>query len=154
MEFKSGRNHFLASIISLFFFFSCSESGKEAPIVVLDAYLKQPLKGALSNAAYMTLRNSSDYKIKIKGLTCNNLLAEIHQTVIKDSGMMKMNKLNLLTMEPKSEITLEPGKEHIMLMGKSLSNKIEGINCDLIIEDIDSFPPFKRVPVFFEIRNK
>ena len=40
-----------------------------------------------------------------------------------------------------------------MLMGKSMSNITEGINSDLIIEDIDSFPPFKRVPVFFEIRD-
>ncbi len=75
-------------------------------------------------------------------------MAEFHQTVIKDSGMTSMNKLNLLTVEPKSEITLVPGKAHIMLMGKSMSNKTKGINCDLIIEDIDSFPPFKRAPVF------
>ena len=153
MEFIPRRNHFLVSIISLLFFFSCSESEREAPIVVLDAYLKKPLEGALSSAAYMSLKNSSDNKIKIKGLTCNNLLAEFHQTVIKDSGMTSMNKLNLLTLEPKSEITLLPGKEHIMLMGKSMSNITEGINCDLIIEDIDSFPPFERVPVFFEIRS-
>ena len=143
----------MASIISLFFFFSCSESGKEAPIVVLDAYLKQPLKGALSNAAYMTLRNTSDYKIKIKGLTCNKLLAEFHQTVIKDSGMMSMNKLNLLTLEPKSEITLIPGNEHIMFMGKGLLNKTKGINCDLILENVNSVSTSKRVPVFFEIRD-
>jgi len=153
MEFKSRRNHFLVSIISLLFFFSCSESGRDTPIEVIDAYLKKPLEGALSTAAYMSLKNTSDNKIKIKGLTCNNLLAEFHQTVIKDSGMTSMNKLNLLTVEPKSEITLVPGKAHIMLMGKSMSNKTKGINCDLIIEDIDSFPPFKRVPVFFEIRD-
>ncbi len=153
MEFKSRRNHFLVSIISLLFFFSCSESGRDTPIEVIDAYLKKPLEGALSTAAYMSLKNNSDNKIKIKGLTCNNLLAEFHQTVIKDSGMTSMNKLNLLTVEPKSEITLVPGKAHIMLMGKSMSNKTKGINCDLIIEDIDSFPPFKRAPVFFEIRD-
>ena len=153
MEFKSRRNHFLVSIISLLFFFSCSESGRDTPIEVIDAYLKKPLEGALSTAAYMSLKNISDNKIKIKGLTCNNLLAEFHQTVIKDSGMTSMNKLNLLTVEPKSEITLVPGKAHIMLMGKSMSNKAKGINCDLIIEDIDSFPPFKRAPVFFEIRD-
>ena len=153
MEFKSRRNHFLISIISLLFFFSCSESGRDTPIEVIDAYLKKPLEGALSTAAYMSLKNISDNKIKIKGLTCNNLLAEFHQTVIKDSGMTSMNKLNLLTVEPKSEITLVPGKAHIMLMGKSMSNKTKGINCDLIIEDIDSFPPFERVPVFFEIRS-
>ena len=153
MEFKSRRNHFLVSIISLLFFFSCSESGRDTPIEVIDAYLKKPLEGALSTAAYMSLKNISDNKIKIKGLTCNNLLAEFHQTIIKDSGMTSMNKLNLLTIEPKSEITLLPGKEHIMLMGKSMSNITEGINCDLIIEDIDSFPPFERVPVFFEIRS-
>ena len=153
MEFKSRRNHFLISIISLLFFFSCSESGRDTPIEVIDAYLKKPLEGALSTAAYMSLKNISDNKIKIKGLTCNNLLAEFHQTVIKDSGMTSMNKLNLLTVEPKSEITLVPGKAHIMLMGKSMSNKTKGINCDLIIEDIDSFPPFKRAPVFFEIRD-
>ncbi|GIS76225.1 MAG: hypothetical protein CM1200mP12_19440 [Gammaproteobacteria bacterium] len=143
----------MVSIISLLFFFSCSESGREAPIVVLDAYLKKPLEGALSSAAYMSLRNTSGNKIKIKGLTCNNLLAEFHQTVIKDSGMMSMNKLNLLTVEPKSEITLVPGKEHIMLMGKSMSNKNKGIKCDLILESVNSVQTFNRVPVFFEIRD-
>ena len=153
MEFKSRRNHFLVSIISLLFFFSCSESGRDTPIEVIDAYLKKPLEGALSTAAYMSLKNISDNKIKIKGLTCNNLLAEFHQTVIKDSGMTSMNKLNLLTVEPKSEITLVPGKAHIMLMVKSMSNKTKGINCDLISEDIDAFPPLKRAPVFFEIRD-
>ena len=153
MEFNSRGNHFFVFIISLLFLFSCSESERETPILVLDAYLKKPLEGVHSTAAYMSLRNTSDYKIKIKGLTCNDLMAEFHQTVIKDSGMTSMNKLNLLTLEPKSEITLIPGKEHIMLMGKSMSNITEGINCDLIIEDIDSFPPFERVPVFFEIRS-
>ena len=97
MEFIPRRNHFLVSIISLLFFFSCSESGREAPIVVLDAYLKKPLEGAHSTAAYMSLKNTSSYKIKIKGLTCNNLLAEFHQTLITDSGMTSMNKINLLT---------------------------------------------------------
>ena len=153
MEFKSRRNHFLVSIISLLFFFSCSESGREAPIVVLDAYLKKPLEGTLSSAAYMSLRNTSGNKIIIKKLTCNNLLAEFHQTVIKDSGMMSMDKLNLLTVEPKSEITLVPGKEHIMLMGKSMSNKNKGIKCDLILESVNSVQTFNRVPVFFEIRD-
>jgi copper(I)-binding protein len=153
MEFKPRRNHFLVSIISLLFFFSCSESGREAPLVVLDAYLKKPLEGALSSAAYMSLKNTSSYKIKIKGLTCNNLLAELHQTVLTDSGMTSMNKLNLLTLEPKSEITLLPGKEHIMLMGKSMSNKNKGIKCDLILESVNSVQTFNRVPVFFEIRD-
>ena len=153
MEFIPRRNHFLVSIISLLFFFSCSESGREAPIVVLDAYLKKPLEGALSSAAYMSLRNTSGNKIIIKELTCNNLLAEFHQTVIKDSGMMSMNKLNLLTVKPKSEITLVPGKEHIMLMGKSMSNKNKGIKCDLILESVNSVQTFNRVPVFFEVRE-
>ncbi len=153
MEIKSSRSHLFGFIISLLFFFSCSETESETPIVVLDAYLKKPLEGAHSTAAYMSLKNTSSYKIKIKGLTCNNLLAELHQTVLTDSGMTSMNKLNLLTLEPKSEITLLPGKEHIMLMGKSMTNIAEGINCDLIIEDIDSFPSFKRVSVFFEMRS-
>jgi len=153
MEIKSRRSHLFGFIISLLFFFSCSETESETTIVVLDAYLKKPLEGAYSTAAYMSLKNTSGYKLKIKGLTCNNLLAEFHQTVIKDSGLMSMNKLNLLTLEPKSEITLLPGKEHIMLKGKSMSNITEGLNCDLIIEDIDSFPPFKRVSVFFEMRS-
>ena len=153
MEFKPRRNHFLVSIISLLFFFSCSESGREAPLVVLDAYLKKPLEGALSSAAYMSLKNTSGNKIIIKRLTCNNLLAEFHQTVIKDSGMISMNKLNLLTVEPKSEITLVPGKEHIMLMGKRMSNKNKGIKCDLILESVNSVQTFNRVPVFFEIRD-
>ena len=153
MEFKSRRNHLLVSIISLLFFFSCSESGREAPIVVLDAYLKKPLEGTLSSAAYMSLKNTSDNKIIVRGLTCNNLLAEFHQTVIKDSGMMSMNKLNLLIVEPKSEINLVPGKEHIMLMGKSMSNKNKRIKCDLILESVNSVKTFNTVPVFFEVRD-
>jgi len=153
MEFKFRRSHFFLSIISLLFFFSCSESESENSVVVLDAYLNKPLEGAQSSAAYMNLRNTSDYKIKVKGLTCNNLLVEFHKTVIGDFGMLSMNKLDLITLEPKSEIALKPGKEHIMLMGKGISSKTKGINCDLIVEDINSFPPFKRVPIFFEFRG-
>ena len=153
MEFIPRRNHFLVSIISLLLFFSCSESEREAPIVVLYAYLQKPLEGASPSAAYMSLKNTSDNKIIVRGLTCNNLLAEFHQTVIKDSGMMSMNKLNLLTVEPKSEITLVPGKEHIMLIGKSMSNKNKRIKCDLILESVNSVQTFNTVPVFFEVRD-
>ena len=153
MEFKSRKNHFLVSIISLIYLFSCTESGREAPIEVLDAYLKKPLDGVNTAAAYMKIKNTSDNKIKIKGITCNNVLAEFHETINKDSGMISMNKLNLLTVEPKSEITLVPGKKHIMLMSESISNKTKGINCDLVLESANSFPIFKRVSVFFEIRD-
>ena len=153
MEFKSRRSHFFVLIISLLFLFSCSESESETSVVVLDAYLKKPLEGAHSSAAYMNLRNTSNYKIKVRGLTCNNLLAEFHQTVNRDSVMLRMNKLDLLTLDPKSEITLEPGKEHIMLVGKGILNETKGIDCVLIVENRNSDPTLKRVPIFFEIRK-
>ena len=53
----------------------------------------------------------------------------------------------------RSDITLVPGKEHIMLMGKSMPYKIKGIKCDLILESVNSVQTFNRVPVFFEVRE-
>lgn len=153
MYFKIYRKHNLLFIISLFCFFSCSNLESENSLIVLDSYLKKPLAGINTAAAYMNIKNNSDKEMLVKGLSCNNFTAQMHETVIDDSGRVSMKRKEVLALRPNSEISLEPGKTHVMIMGKELSNEIKGINCDLIFESINSLPYSKRVPVFFEIRD-
>ena len=120
---------------------------------MLDSYLKKPLAGLNTAAAYMNIKNTSDKEILVKGLSCKNFSAQIHETVINDSGMLSMQKKDVLALRANSEISLEPGKMHVMIMGKELSNEIKGINCDLIFKNINLLPDSKKEPVVFEIRD-
>ena len=148
MKLKFKKSHFFIYIISLLFLFSCSISENETFVVIQDAYLNKPLKGSHSTAAYMNLKNRSEDRIIEKSLSCTNVLAEFHQTEISDLGVLRMKKLDLIILEPKTEKRFEPMKEHIMLMGKGIATISDGLKCNLIIENENLDPLSMEVPFF------
>ena len=153
MKIKFNKIHFFISIISLLFLFSFSISKNEPFVVVQEAYLNKPLKGSHSTAAYMNLKNKSDDRIVIKGLSCINLLAEFHKTEISDLGLLRMKKLDFIILEPNTEKRFEPTKEHIMLMGKGVATISDGVKCNLIIQNENLDPLSREVPFIFELKG-
>ena len=129
------KNHFLFFIISLFFTYACSESKNNLNLLISDAYAKTPLVEGQTIAAYMILKNLSNKPLIITKISCEDYItASFHETKIeKDSGMIAMNKLDSLTINPRSELEFRPGGKHIMMMGPNLSNDLlKEINCNLL----------------------
>ena len=129
------KNHFLLFIISLFFTYACSEPKNNLNLLISDAYAKTPLVEEQAIAAYFVLKNLTNKPLIITKISCEDYItASFHETKIKkESGMIVMNKLDILTINPRSKLELIPGGKHIMMMCPYLSNDLlKEINCDLL----------------------
>ena len=128
------KSHFLFFIISLFFTNACSEPKNNLNLLINDAYAKIPLVEGQATAVYLVLKNLTNKPLIITKISCEDYItASFHETKIKkESGMIVMNKLDSLTINPRSELEFKPGGKHIMMMGPNLSNDLlKEINCDL-----------------------
>ena len=129
------KSHFLFFIISLFFTNACSEPKNNLNLLINDAYAKIPLVEGQATAVYLVLKNLTNKPLIITKISCKDCItASFHETKIKkESGMIVMNKLDSLTINPRSELEFKPGGKHIMMMGPNLSNDLlKEINCDLL----------------------
>lgn len=103
--------------ISLGFIFAILISlpalGKD--LTIEQAFIYQPLMGSNTTAGYGKLINSTDKEMKISVTEAEFFKAvELHET-IKKNAMMKMQKLENITIAPHSSFQLKPGAHHIML---------------------------------------
>ena len=86
-------------------------------IQVHNAMARTTMPGMPTSAAYMTIRNDGPNRIQI--LSVSSPVAkktEIH-TVVMSDGMMKMQRVDKLSIEPGEGLELKPGGYHVMLMG-------------------------------------
>ena len=90
MKFKTGRAHFFVSIISLILINTCSETQNYMPIKVEGAYATKPLIGNNSVAAYMVLKNQTNQTLTIDKISCDNFLADFHESKIDNHSKMVM----------------------------------------------------------------
>ena len=80
-------------------------------------------------AGYMTLHNPESKAVSIVSLNSDAFGSiEIHQTIAQD-GMMRMERVPTLTIEPDSTVQLAPGGLHLMMMNPvepaGIGDKIE-----------------------------
>ena len=67
----------------------------------------------------MTIHNPQSEAVSIVSLRSNAFaMIEIHQTIEQD-GMMRMEQVTGLKIEPNSSVQLEPGGLHLMMMNPS-----------------------------------
>ena len=86
-------------------------------IQIHNAVARMTMPGMPSSAAYMTIRNDGPNRVQI--LSISSPVAkktEIH-TVVMSDGMMKMQQVDKLSIEPGEGLELKPGGYHVMLMG-------------------------------------
>ena len=88
-------------------------------IEIEDAWIAEAPPVSKVMAAYMEIENETDEDRQATSMTCSDFeRAEFHRTVEKD-GMASMQHQNVLNIPARSELKLEPGGYHIMLVTPS-----------------------------------
>ena len=94
----------------------CNDINKP-DIIIKDAHLYLPLKGAEMAAGYLRLENNQTKKIVISSIECRKVKASLHETIVDSEGVMKMKKLEMFVVDPGSHVNFMPGGKHVMFSG-------------------------------------
>tara|TARA_Y100001936_G_scaffold29253_1_gene27447 strand:+ start:354 stop:758 length:405 start_codon:yes stop_codon:yes gene_type:complete len=94
----------------------CNDINK-SDIIIKDAHLYLPLKGAEMAAGYLRLENNQTKKIVISSIECRKIKASLHETIVDSEGVMKMKKLEMFVVDPGSHVNFMPGGKHVMFSG-------------------------------------
>jgi periplasmic copper chaperone A len=102
---------------------------------IVDPWTPEAPPGRMM-AGFMTLSNHGDVPIVL--VDARSPLferVEIH-TMIMDDGVMRMRRLEHLTIEPGQSVSLEPGGKHLMLM-RPRESLAQGDEIPLTLVDAD-----------------
>jgi len=87
-----------------------------AELDIHNAWIKNLPPTIPVRAGYMTIHNAQTHTISIIAIRSDAFASvEVHQT-IKQDGMMRMEPVPALTIEPDSTVQLAPGGLHLMMM--------------------------------------
>ena len=87
-----------------------------AELDISDAWIKNLPPTIPVRAGYMTIHNAQTHALSIIAIRCDAFTSvEIHRTIEQD-GMMRMELVPSLTIEPDSTVQLAPGGLHLMMM--------------------------------------
>jgi copper(I)-binding protein len=90
-----------------------------AELDVRDPWIKNLPPSVPVRAGYMTIHNPQSKAVSIVSLRSDAFASiEIHQTIEQD-GMMSMEQVPSLKIEPNSNVQLAPGGLHLMMMNPS-----------------------------------
>ena len=113
------KNKFL-NILCIFIYClltpGCNDINKP-DLIIKDAHLYLPLKGAEMATGYLRLENNQTKKIVISSIECRKVKASLHETIVDSEGVMKMKKLEMFVVDPGSNVNLMPGGKHVMFSG-------------------------------------
>jgi periplasmic copper chaperone A len=100
---------------------ACDDDSASEPVVE-DAWARPGAEGD-NSAAYMEITNEGDDDIVLTGASSDVArTVEIHESSM-DDGMMHMEEIPEMVIEPGDTATLEPGGFHVMMM--SLERDLE-----------------------------
>ena len=102
--------------------------------------------GSPTLAAYMTITNSSQFEVKILGVSSTvSRLAEIHD-VKMENDVMKMRKVSELIIQPGESVVLKQGSMHVMLVDVAqMLQEGDQVEIEFQIEDRPSISTVVRV---------
>lgn len=84
-------------------------------VAVMNAWVREAHPKATTNAGFMILINVSDQPVQLIGASSPDFgLVEFHEMKMED-GMMQMNELEELNIEPGAQLKFESGGKHLML---------------------------------------
>ena len=132
--------------ILFFLFFLGFKLYGETSIKIIDNYVKKPLKGIDSTAAYFEVVNTSKNKITLRDIKCEGVtMTSFHKMEMNsESKLMRMKSLKSIELAPNSIRKFSPIQEHIMMMGLADDFKRQNkVICTLYANDneiIWSFP--------------
>ena len=76
-------------------------------------------------AGYLRITNKQSTNIVINSIECEGVNAGLHETILDSEGLIKMQKLELFSIDSGTNVDFMPGGKHIMLSG---FNQFEGDN--------------------------
>ncbi|PKP71060.1 MAG: hypothetical protein CVT82_03620 [Alphaproteobacteria bacterium HGW-Alphaproteobacteria-4] len=80
-------------------------------------YISEPIKGAMSGAAYVVIANEGTQADTLIGVETDiAMMAMMHKTEFSTDGVASMVELPPVTIAPGDVYSFEPGGAHIMLM--------------------------------------
>ena len=94
-----------------------------AELDISDAWIKNLPPTIPVRAGYMTIHNAQTHTLSIVAIHSDAFTSvEIHRTIEQD-GMMRMEPVPSLTIEPDSSVQLAPGGLHLMMMNPAEPTK-------------------------------
>ena len=115
-------------------------------IEIIEPYARAVTAAQSNSAVFMRLRNNSDKEHKIINAKGNvSSVVELH-THVNDNGVMRMRKVNEISIPPNSTTELKPGGLHIMLIGLDKGLNV-GDKVELEIEFADNSKAVINAPV-------
>jgi periplasmic copper chaperone A len=108
----------ITSFLFTLFGLISTNSWAENTVTVENAWARATAPGQPNGAAYISLMNHSDKTVRLMSISSDTTIShqiEIH-THLQEDGMMKMRRLNNLSLPPHSQMTMQPGGHHLMLM--------------------------------------
>jgi hypothetical protein len=94
-----------------------------AELDIHDAWIKNLPPAVPVRAGYMTIRNAQANAVSIIAIRSDAFASvEIHRTIAQD-GMMRMEPVPTLVIEPDSSVQLAPGGLHLMMMNPAEPTK-------------------------------
>jgi len=107
-------------LLILVLIFPC---GASAELDIHNAWIKNLPPAVPVRAGYMTIRNARADAISIIAIRSDAFASvEIHRTVAED-GMMRMEAVPTLVIEPGATVKLAPGGLHLMMMNPAEPTK-------------------------------
>lgn len=82
-----------------------------------DAWVRMPATGQSVAAAYLTFVNHGDTDVRVADVSSPLAVAELHETVADDDGVMRMeHRPDGFVVPAGDELVFEPGGAHVMLL--------------------------------------
>jgi periplasmic copper chaperone A len=129
------RARFLSMAISFAVFVALAKGAVASDIMIMDAEVKPPLKGAAAAAASFSVMNHGVAADRLLGIVADaSEVAELHQTT-DENGVSRMRMVETLDIAPGATINLANEKMHVMLTGLTrVLNKGESVHLVLTFE--------------------
>jgi hypothetical protein len=94
-----------------------------AELEIHDAWIKNLPPAVPVRAGYMTIHNAQANAVSIIAIRSDAFSSvEIHRTIAED-GMMRMEPVPTLVIEPDSSVQLAPGGLHLMMMNPTQATR-------------------------------
>lgn len=128
------KKEFLSFVF--FSFFSPLFAAENPNVEVLEAFVRLTPANAPNSAAFMVLKNKTAHHLSVVAAeNPASATTELHGHQ-NENGVMKMMKLEKITLPPQSETVLKPGGLHLMLFDlKKNLEEGERIPFTLIFDD-------------------
>jgi copper(I)-binding protein len=133
--------------------FGVYAQANDTGIVIEKAYARASIPGSNVSSAYMTIVNNSEKSVTFLG--ASSIISprvEIHNHIMTD-GMMRMRKMDNITINPKERVTLQPSGLHLMLFDvkKPLQTQHK---VELTLRFSEKKPISIQVPVYNPMQEK